>query len=90
MSAAPPPPFAVLSELEAESKKCFLWRFCAFLNKGSSKTSQKRSFWGKCTSKTFFQEVLFFAGPGHPHTAIGHLPKHHNQNQKAKDGPDSL
>jgi hypothetical protein len=30
----------------------FLWRFCAFLNKGSSKTPQK-TFWGKSMSKTF-------------------------------------
>jgi hypothetical protein len=30
----------------------FPWRFCAFLNKGSSKTPQK-TFWGKSMSKTF-------------------------------------
>jgi hypothetical protein len=30
----------------------FLWRFCAFLNKGSSKTPLK-TFWGKSMSKTF-------------------------------------
>jgi hypothetical protein len=29
-----------------------LWRFCAFLNKGSSKTPQK-TFWGKSMSKAF-------------------------------------
>jgi hypothetical protein len=30
----------------------FLLRFCAFLNKGSSKTPQK-TFWGKSMSKAF-------------------------------------
>jgi hypothetical protein len=30
----------------------FPWRFCAFLNKGSSKTLLK-TFWGKSMSKTF-------------------------------------
>jgi hypothetical protein len=48
----PPPPFAVLSEFEAGPKKLFLWRFCAFLNKGSSKTPQK-TFLEKVQVKNF-------------------------------------
>jgi hypothetical protein len=55
-SPFPPPPFAVLSELEAGQKNTFLWRFCAFLNKGSSKTPPKL-FWKKYVTKTFCQKV---------------------------------
>jgi hypothetical protein len=43
---SPPPPCAVLSELEAGQKNTFLWRFCV---------SQQGEF--KNTTKTFLEKV---------------------------------